>query len=196
MMRATVCDTCGGDGRVATVPCKECRGRGRVAATQTVSVDIPAGIADGQRVRIRGRGHAGEVGGGMGNLYVHVSVAEHERLMRDGDDLITVLDLPAPLAALGTTAEVTTLDGPAEVVVEPGVQPGERVVLKGKGMPRLRHRGRGDLQVIVNVKVPRHLSAEQRSMLEEFNSTLTEENLREDESMIAKLRRAFRSHAA
>jgi molecular chaperone DnaJ len=82
------------------------------------------------------------------------------------------------------------------VVLEPGVQPGERVVLRGKGMPRLQHRGHGDLQVIVNVKVPRRLSAEQRELLETFNATLTEENLREDESMIAKLRRAFRSPAA
>ena len=111
MMRTVVCDTCGGDGRVAVNPCGECRGRGRVIKTGSVTVEVPAGIADGQRVRISGRGHAGERGGPAGDLYVLVRVREDERFVREGDDLVTVLDVPAPVAALGASFEVETLAG-------------------------------------------------------------------------------------
>jgi molecular chaperone DnaJ len=196
MMRTVVCDTCGGDGRVAKEPCKQCRGRGRLVATRRVKVDIPAGIADGQRVRIRGHGHVGEAGAPAGDLYVLVNVAEDERFIRDGDDLITLVDVSAPLASLGVTLEVPTLEGPADVVLEPGIQPGERVVLRGRGMPRLRRNGRGDLQVLVNVLVPRRLSAEQRELLTQLNETITEENLRGEDSVRTKLRRWLRPHAA
>jgi molecular chaperone DnaJ len=196
MMRTMVCDVCGGDGRVPKQPCKDCHGRGRLVGHRAFKVDIPAGIADGQRVRVSGRGHAGEAGAPAGDLYVLINVADDERFMRDGDDLITLVDVPAPLAALGTTLEVATLDGPTEVVLEPGIQPGDRVVLRGRGMPRLRRNGNGDLQVLVNVIIPRHLTPEQREMLVAFSETITEENLRSDDSVRAKLRRWLRPHAA
>ena len=111
MVRAGLCDGCGGDGRIATEPCKECRGRGRKVRRPKVTVDVPAGIADGQRIRIAGRGHAGERGGPPGDLYVLIHVREDPRFVRDGDDLLTAVDVPAPLAALGTTVEVPTVDG-------------------------------------------------------------------------------------
>ncbi|MGB2710868.1 MAG: DnaJ C-terminal domain-containing protein, partial [Conexibacter sp.] len=157
----------------------------------TVSVDVPAGIADGQRIRLSGRGHAGEQGGPPGDLYVLVRVREDERFMRDGDDLVTVVDVPAPLAALGTTVDVPTLDGPLPLEVPAGTQPHDTLVLRGKGLPALRRGRHGDLRVVVNVVIPRRLSAEQRELLERLAGTLSEENLHSDGGVFSKLKRAF-----
>jgi len=196
MVRRVVCDTCHGDGRVAAQPCRECRGRGRKAARRTLEVDIPAGIADGQRIRLSGRGHAGEAGAPEGDLYVLVRVREDERFVREGADLITALDVPAPLAALGGTLQTPTLDGAVLVEVPAGTQPGEIVTLRGRGMPSLQGARNGDLRVVMNVVVPRRLSDEQRELIARLQETITEENLRSDESMFAKLRRTLRGHAA
>src|SRR5205085_3246750 len=125
MIRTVVCDVCAGDGRVAAQPCHECRGRGRRAVKRSRDVEIPAGIADGQRIRLTGQGHAGEAGARAGDLYVLVRVRDDERFVRDGDDLITALDVPAPLAALGAELQVPTLDGTAAVDLSPGTQPGD-----------------------------------------------------------------------
>jgi molecular chaperone DnaJ len=195
VMRTVVCDTCGGDGRVATKPCAECRGHGRIVSQRTVTVEVPAGIADGQRVRLGGHGHVGEPGGAAGDLYVLVRVREDERFVREGDDLITLLDVSAPLAALGSTFQVPTLNGSQPVEVPSGTQPGEVITLRGQGMPRLQRHGSGDLRVVINVQIPRRLSDEQRSLLEQFSATITDENLRGEESMFARLRRSLRSHA-
>jgi molecular chaperone DnaJ len=158
-------------------------------------VDVPAGIADEQRIRLTGQGHAGERGGPPGDLYVLVRVTQDDRFVRDGDDLVTVVDLPAPAAALGTSVTVPTLDGEEELRIEPGTQPGAVLTLRGRGMPSLRRRSRGDQRVVVNVVVPRKLSAEQRAQLQEFADTLGEDNLRdpaEDGSLFARVRRALR----
>jgi molecular chaperone DnaJ len=189
MVRQTACDRCGGDGRVAQTPCSDCGGRGRKARRTKLTVDIPAGIADEQRIRLTGRGHVGEGGGPSGDLYVLVRVREHEHLERDGDDLVFVADVPAIDAALGTTVDVETLDGVEPVKIEPGTQPGAEIRLRGKGMPSLRHRGRGDQRVIVNVLVPRRLSKPQRELLEELRGTLSEENFREEGSSFFARRR-------
>ncbi|MGD0198801.1 MAG: molecular chaperone DnaJ [Solirubrobacteraceae bacterium] len=196
MMRTVVCDTCGGDGRVPQQPCHVCHGRGRVAGTRTINIDIPAGIDEGQRVRLTGRGHAGEAGAPAGDLYVLVHIAEDERFHREADDLITVVDVAAPVAALGTTIAVPTLDGPVDVAVPAGTQPGERIVLRGKGMPRLRRHGNGDLIVVINVQVLRNLSAEQRELVEALSATIEPSNLRDDGTVRSKLRRWFHDHAA
>lgn len=195
MVRTVVCDTCHGDGRLASQPCRECRGRGRRAARQTLGVEIPAGIADGQRIRLAGSGHAGEAGASVGDLYVLVRVRPDERFLREGDDLITALSLPAPLAALGGTMQVPTLDGPLDIDVPAGSQPGEIITVRGHGMPQLRRGRRGDLRVVLDVVVPRRLSAEQRELVERLNATLTEENLRSEESVLSKVRRALRGHS-
>jgi molecular chaperone DnaJ len=191
VVRAAVCDTCDGDGRVAQTPCHNCQGRGRTVERRTVRVDVPAGIADGQRIRVSGRGHAGERGGPAGDLYVLVRVREDPRFVRDGDDLVTVLDVPAPVAALGARLEAPTLDGPIEVELEPGTQPGEIKTVRGKGMPALRSGRPGNLRVVVNVVIPRRLTREQRELLEDLRDSLTEENLRSDEGLFGKLKRAF-----
>jgi molecular chaperone DnaJ len=196
MMRTMLCDTCHGEGRVPKQPCKSCRGRGRRAVTRELQVDVPAGIADGQRIRLSGHGHAGEGAAPAGDLYVIVEVHPDERFVREGDDLITALDVPAPLAAIGGTLEVPTLDGSAEVELQPGTQPGEVLTVRGAGMPALRRGRHGDLRVVVNVIVPRRLSREQHELMERLNESLTEENLRSHESVFAKLRRALGSQAA
>ncbi len=196
LVRAQVCDVCGGEGKVAQTPCGECAGRGRRAGRKTLAVDLPAGIADGQRVRLTGRGHAGDRGGPAGDLYVSVAVAEDERFLRDGNDLIAVVDVPAPAAALGTTVTVPTLEGEEEIRVEAGTQPGTVVTLRGKGMPSVgRARGRtGDQQVVLNVVIPRNLTDRQRELLGELSDSVTEDNLREaaSESLLSKVKRALR----
>ena len=191
LVRTAICDNCGGDGRVAESPCDTCGGRGMEVRRQKVEVDVPAGISDGQRIRITGRGHAGERGGPNGDLYVVVRVREDERFLRDAEDLITVVDVAAPLAALGTTIQVPTLDGDVPVEVPAGTQPGETILLRGRGMPPLGRGRTGDLRVVVNVAIPRRLTSEQRDLLERLSGTLTEDNLRSDEGMFAKIKRAL-----
>lgn len=195
MLRTVVCDVCHGDGRVPKTPCGECRGRGRMTVRRSEQVAVPAGIDDGQRIRVSGRGHAGERGAAPGDLYVLVRVAADDRFVREGDDLICALDVPAPVASLGASLQVPTIEGEHTVEIAPGTQPGEVIAVRGQGMPSLRSRRRGDLRVVVNVVVPRSLDPEQRDMLSRFNDTLTEENLRQHESLLSKLRRALR-HAA
>jgi molecular chaperone DnaJ len=191
VVRAAPCDVCHGDGRVAQSPCRECSGRGRKVERVTVSVDAPAGIDDGQRIRITGRGHAGEHGGPAGDLYVQIRVREDPRFVRHEDDLVTVVDVAAPLAALGTTVDVPTIDGSTQLEIPAGIQPHETLTIRGKGMPALRGRRHGDLRVVVNVVIPRHLKREQKDLLEQLADSLTEHNLRTDEGVLGKLKRAF-----
>jgi molecular chaperone DnaJ len=162
-----------------------------IAGLRRVKVDIPAGIDDGQRLRITGRGHAGERGGPAGDLYVVVRVKEDERFIRDREDLVTVVDVAAPLAALGTTIQVPTLDGDVPLEVPTGTQPGETIVMPGRGMPPLGRGRTGDLRVVINVVIPRRLNRKQRELLEELAASLSEENLHEPEGMLAKLKRAL-----
>jgi molecular chaperone DnaJ len=193
LVRAQACDVCGGEGSTPWEPCTECSGRGHRAARRTLTVDVPAGIADEQRIRLTGRGHAGERGGPPGDLYVLVRVGEDERFLRDGNDLVSVVDVPAPAAALGTTVAVPTLDGEERVDVPAGTQPGTVVTLRGRGLPTLGRGRRGDQRVVLNVVVPRKLSERQRELLEELGESLNDENLRDaaDESLFSKVRRAF-----
>jgi molecular chaperone DnaJ len=175
---------------VPSEPCERCDGRGREVRRRTLRVDVPPGIGDGQRIRLTGRGHAGERGGPPGDLYVLVRIAADERFLRDGDDLVTVLDVPAPLAMIGATLTAPALEGDVEVEIPPGTQPGDVFVVRGDGMPRLRRSGRrGDLRVVVNVVVPRRLTREQRKQAQKLADSLTAENVRTDESLVGKLKR-------
>jgi molecular chaperone DnaJ len=194
IVRSVTCDVCGGEGKVPKEPCERCEGRGREVRRRSLRVDVPAGIADGQRIRLGGRGHAGESGGPPGDLYVLIHVLEHERFMREGDDLVTVLDVPAPLAALGTTLPFEGLDG-AELDLEipAGAQPGETVEVRGAGMPSLQRRGRtGDLHAVINVQIPRRLDKQQRELLSELADSIRPEQLGTDESLVGKLRRLLK----
>jgi molecular chaperone DnaJ len=194
LVRSRACDACAGEGKIATTPCSECGGEGRRAERRVLDVDLPAGIADGQRVRLTGRGHAGDRGGPPGDLYVLVQVAEDERFVRDGSDLVSVVDVPAPAAALGTTVTVATLDGEEELEVAAGTQPGTVVTLRGLGMPQIGRGRRGDQQVVLNVVVPRNLDARQRELLSELADSMTPANLSEPEheSIVDRVRRALR----
>jgi molecular chaperone DnaJ len=193
LVREQACDTCGGDGRIPSEPCRECGGRGRRAVRKSLEVDIPPGIADEQRIRLSGRGHAGERGGPPGDLYVLVRVAADERFIRDGSNLVTVVDVPAPAAALGTKVTVPTLDGDEEIEIAPGTQPGAVVTLRGRGMPAIGRGRRGDQQVVLNVVIPRNLTARQSELLEELRASLTPENMEEqEESLLSKVKRALR----
>ena len=194
MVRAQACDVCQGEGKVAATPCTECHGRGQRAVRRQLAVDVPAGISDEQRIRLTGRGHSGERGGPAGDLYVLVRVAEDERFLRDGSDLVSVVDIAAPAAALGTKVRVPTLDGDEEIDVPAGTQPGTVVTLRGRGMPTIGRGRAGDQQVVLNVVIPQNLNARQRELLAELRDGLSEENLREakSESLLSKVKRALR----
>jgi molecular chaperone DnaJ len=167
-MIATTCPTCRGRGKVVKDKCGDCRGSGAVEKRESVTVSVPAGIDDGQTLRVPGKGEAGPNGGPAGNLYVTFHVEQDPRWERDGDNLITDVNLSYTQAALGSTVQVPTLDGETELDVEPGTQPGTVSVLRGKGVPNVHGRGVGDLLVRLNVIVPTKLSAEQRQVLEEL----------------------------
>jgi molecular chaperone DnaJ len=191
-VRTHACPACNGSGRAIEHPCEECHGAGRVVEERALEVEIPAGIHDGQRIRLSGEGHAGALGGRAGDVYVEVRVRPDERFVREGNDVYSTVELTLPQAALGTTVTVPTLDGEAELTFPPGTQPGEVRVLRGKGLPVLQGFGRGDQRVLVNVLVPRQLSEEQRRLLEEFERLSSDETYRADEGFFEKLKSAFR----
>jgi molecular chaperone DnaJ len=193
MVRGVTCDVCNGAGKVPETPCGTCGGSGRTRGTVTKTVEVPAGIEDGQRMRVAGAGHAGEVGAPAGDLYVEVSVAEDERFEREGNELITSISIPATEAMLGTTVTVATLEGEREIELAPGIQPGHGETLRGLGLPRLGSRRRGDQRVMVDVVVPTNLSEEQRELAERLDETLEDANLgpRHGEGIFSRVRRAF-----
>ncbi len=153
---------------------------------------IPQGIHDGQQIRISGEGHAGQLGGRAGDVYVRVRVKPDPRFVREGDDVFSTVDLNIVQAALGTNVTVETLDGPRELEFAAGTQPGEIRVLSGRGMPVLQGFGRGDHRVLVNVAVPHRLTDEQRRLLEEFERLSSDETYAQHESFFDKLKSAFR----
>jgi molecular chaperone DnaJ len=191
-VRTQACPACRGSGRRIETPCTECRGAGRVFERRTVAVDIPAGIHDGQRIRMSGEGHAGGIGARAGDVYVLVHVRRDPRFVREGNDIYSTVDLTATQAALGVSVTIPTLEGDDELEFEPGTQPGEIKVLRGRGMPVLQGFGHGDQHVFVNVLVPRHLSDEQRRLLEEFEKHSDDKTYRSDEGFFEKLKSAFR----
>ena len=191
-VRAQVCARCGGGGRIVTHFCSDCEGEGRVRESRTLNVTIPAGIHDGQQIRLSGQGNAGFPGGQPGDVYVAVHVSPDARFVRDGDDLISRVDLTMGQAALGARTTVPTLDGDVELEFKPGTQPGEVRVLRGKGMPVLRGFGRGDLRVLVNVVVPRRLTDDQRRVLQEFEAATDGSAYDEDEGFFDRLKAVFR----
>jgi molecular chaperone DnaJ len=191
-VRTGACPACGGAGRRIESPCRECAGSGRVLEERRLEVTIPAGIHDGQRIRLSREGHVGALGARAGDVYVQVRVRPDERFVREGDDVFSTVDLTMTQAALGTVVTVPTLEGDEELEFAPGTQPGKVVVLRGKGMPVLQGYGRGDHRVLVNVVVPRHLTDEQRRLLEEFERHSHERTYKPDESFFEKLKSAFR----
>jgi molecular chaperone DnaJ len=190
------CPDCLGSGEVLEQPCSECAGEGRRLVRRELDVDIPAGIHDGQQIRVRGEGHAGFRSSERGNAFVVVRVRPDPRFVRDGDDLHTAVRLTMTDAALGTTATVASLSGDIELEVPPGTQPGEVRALAGQGMPSLRGSRRGSLYVRLDVAVPTVLEPEQRLLLEDVDRSLGPEayvpKSDEDEGFFRRLKSALR----
>lgn len=169
MVNVTSCPTCRGLGRTIATPCTACRGEGRAERRRTLRVTIPAGIDDGHQIRLSGEGETGPRGGVPGNLYVVVHVEPHPQLRREETELYYALPVSITQAALGARITVPTPDGPETVEIRPGTQHGAEIRLRGRGVPHLRRTNvRGDLHVLVDLKVPTRLSARQRELLEEL----------------------------
>lgn len=168
MVTATPCPRCSGMGQVIATPCSSCNSEGRQIVDKTYQVDVPAGVDTGSTLRLTGRGAVGPRGGGAGDLYVHLRVAPHERYARDGDDLVTDLDISFAQAALGTRFTLPTLDGDEEITIPAGTQPGREFVYRHRGVPRLQGRGRGDLRVRAVVHVPTKLTDAEAEVLRQF----------------------------
>ncbi|HXG75781.1 MAG TPA: molecular chaperone DnaJ [Gaiellaceae bacterium] len=190
------CPDCAGAGHVLESPCRECRGEGRVVVQRSLDVEVPAGIHDGQRIRIRGEGHTGLQGGDPGHVFVLVRVRPDPRFVRDGDDLHTAVRVPMTDAALGGTVRVPAPEGEVELELAPGTQPGQVAVLQGRGMPSLNGGRRGDLYVRLDVAVPTRLDEEQRRLLGELASAISPEQYEPpdegDEGFLSRLKSALR----
>lgn len=175
---AQTCRQCGGAGRVVTKPCADCRGNGVVSRQRKLTVKIPAGIANGQRLRLYGEGESGTAGGPQGDLYVVVHVQDSDTFQRDGDDLFCRVPVTFPTLALGGEVKVPTLDGKETLQVPEGTQSGHVFRLRAKGMPSVTGRGRGDLHVAVDVVTPKKLTREQRQLLEQLARTMPAEKVK------------------
>lgn len=191
-VRTQACPACAGSGRRIETPCTVCEGRGRVREERRLEVTVPPGIHDGQRIRLSGEGHAGALGSRAGDVYVQVHVRPDPRFVREGNDIFSTVDLTMTQAALGSTVTIPTLDGDVELGFDAGTQPGEVVVLRGRGMPVLQGFGRGDHRVLVNVLVPRYVSDEQRRLLEQFDEQSDDRTYKQDEGFFEKLKSVFR----
>ncbi len=168
MRVVTACPTCRGKGRIIDTPCSNCRGSGLVKKRRKITVKVPPGIDEGYQLRLRGEGGDIANGGEPGDLYVIVHVRQNPQFVREGDDLWHVQIITYPQAALGADIVVPTLDGPTTIKVHPGTQVGEVITLRGKGMPRFRGYGRGDLLVRIGISVPEKLTAPQKALMEQL----------------------------
>ena len=192
-INVTVCERCQGEGRVALHPCERCRGSGRARTVRRISVTIPAGIDDGQQIRISGEGESGGRGGPPGSLYVGVKVLPHQFFKRQGNDILCELPINIAQAALGDELEVPTVDGrPAHVKVPAGTQHGRIVRLRDRGVPHLRGNGRGDQLVRINVVTPTQLTEEQKQLLVKLGQTFgSNPPPQEDKGIFEKMKDVF-----
>jgi molecular chaperone DnaJ len=174
-VQVTPCQTCRGKGTLIDSPCRNCHGSGLVKQRRKITVNVPVGIDEGYQLRLRGEGEMAPNGGSAGDLYVLVHIVPHELFMREGDDLLYVLMIGYPQAALGAEVSVPTLEGPTTVKIRSGTQPGEVIRLKGKGMPRFRGYGKGDLMMRIGVSVPEKLTQQQRTLLEQLAKELNQD---------------------
>ncbi len=186
---ARTCQPCRGAGRVIKNPCSDCRGAGRIEREKQMEVKIPAGVETGSRLRVQGEGEAGTQGGPSGDLYVVIHLAEHERFERQGSNLYASLPLTFAQAALGADVFIGTMEGEEKIKIPTGTQTGTVFRIKGKGMPVLGGRGRGDLFVSVSVVTPTSLTREQRKLLEQL--AIVENKDLEDKGLVDKVRDIF-----
>ena len=192
IVTAGPCPTCSGLGTIIEHPCAACRGEGRVAGVRSIDVDVPAGIDDGQRLRLAGRGPAAPRGGIAGDLFVAVHVAPHPAFRREGDELWHRMPVSIAQAALGAVVNVDTFDGPREIEVQSGTQPGARIRFHGLGVPSLRSGRRADLVIEVDVQVPTNLTSEQADLLAQLAQLRGEQVTPPHEGLFTRIRSAFR----
>lgn len=192
MVTSSPCSRCGGAGQVIADPCRDCRGEGRRIEERTYTVDIPAGVDTGATLRLSGRGAVGPRGGPPGDLYVHLRVAPHERFERDGANLLSELRVPYTQAVLGAVVPFETLDGSEELDLPPGTASGTVFRLRGRGVPHLDRRSRGDLLVNVVVDVPTDLTEEQEQHLRQFAEMRGEPVAEPSGRLFTKIRSAFK----
>jgi molecular chaperone DnaJ len=192
MVTASPCPACDATGSRILSPCRDCRGEGRVEALRRIDVEVPAGVDTGQRLRLPDRGPAAPRGGVPGDLYVTIAVAPHPEFDREGNDLVHVHRLPFTQAALGAAFTIETIDGDEEeILVPPGAQPGQVLRLKGKGVPSLHGRRRGDLIVRLDVEIPARLRPEEEELLRQLAEMRGEEVAPPDRGFFDRVRSAF-----
>ncbi len=186
------CPTCNGRGTIIKDPCTKCSGQGRINQERSLSVNIPAGIEDGTRIRLAGEGEAGSRGGPAGDLYIFISIKPHQFFQRDGADLYCKVPISMTTASLGGQFEVATLDGTqTRVKVPEGTQYGRQFRLKGKGMPVLRQSAMGDLYIQIDIETPQNLTSRQRELLEEFEKLSSKENSPESSGFFSRMKDFF-----
>ena len=192
MQSTRVCTKCGGKGKVIDTPCPTCSGNGVTQKKVKISVNIPAGIADGQTIRLTGKGNAGANGGPRGDLKVRISVLSDKVFERDGDNIIIEVPLTYTQATLGAEVDIPTIDGPMKYTIPAGTQPGKVFTIKGKGVQHVQRGGRGDQLVKVSIEVPTNLSKKQKDALQAFESTLEDKNYSRRASFFDKLKDLFK----
>jgi molecular chaperone DnaJ len=193
MQSTSTCPACGGDGKIITSKCASCYGEGIVKDTEIVTLNIPAGVAEGMQMSVSGKGNAARRGGINGDLIVVIEEEKHPELIRDGNDLIFYLYLSFPDASLGVPVEIPTIEGKVKIKVEPGTQPGKILRLRGKGLPDINGYGKGDLLVNISVWIPKNLTRDEAASLEKFRSS---ENFvpnpsKEDKSFFERMKSYF-----
>ena len=183
------CSRCGGRGKIIKEPCKDCRGSGMVRRRRKIQASVPAGIDNGQTISIRGQGHAGKNGGPAGDLLVTITVRPHELFRREGTSVLCEAPITFPQAVLGAELEIPTIDGKVKYDIPEGTQSGTTFRLKGKGIPGLNGRGRGDQYVTVYIETPRNLNREQKEALKKFAEAVGENNYEERKSFFRKFKK-------
>ena len=193
MQSTTTCPTCGGEGRIITKKCNVCNGEGILKEDEVITLNIPAGVAEGMQLSMSGKGNAARRGGVNGDLIILIEEIEHPELVRDGNDLLYNTFIGFPEAVLGDSVEIPTLEGKVKVKIEPGTQPGKILRLKGKGIPDINGYGKGDLLVKVNVWIPKNLSKEDKKTMEDLKerSFLKPSNVENKKGFFRKVKDFF-----
>lgn len=191
MTNVTTCPECHGTGKIIKEPCRDCRGSGKTRATRSIEIDIPRGIGHGQTIQLSGRGEPGERGGGNGDLLITIDIRPHQIFKRDGFDVYINLPITFVEATLGAKVKVPTIDGIVEFDVPEGTQPGTKMMLREKGIPYLRGKGRGNQYMIIDVEIPKNLTNKQKEILREFDCVAEVKNYKKQKNFFEKMKDLF-----
>lgn len=189
MQSTQACDECGGRGKTISTPCKECRGSGNVRKSKTLEVNIPAGIDNGQRIALNGQGDCGANGGPNGDLLIQVAIRKHDLFVREGYNIRYDIPITFADATLGAKITIPTPDGSGELTIPEGTQSGTTFSVRGKGVPRINSKLRGDLLVTVNIETPKGLSKKQKELLKEFSESMNEKNHAKSKSFFDRFKK-------